>query len=59
MVLSNAEIIYLKFQYGALVNYKTEKLGGKTTVPVSQGIPHGPGWDETHICMVKDHLNET
>jgi hypothetical protein len=59
MVLSNAEIIYSKFQHGELVYYKTDKTGGKTTVPGPQGIPHGPGWDQTHICMVKGHMNET
>jgi hypothetical protein len=62
MMLSQAKIIYSESQYGAMVNYKTEKLGGggeKGTVPGSQGIPHGLGWNQTQVCMVTGRKNET
>jgi len=37
---------------------KLKDLREKDTVPGSQGIPHGSGWDQTHVCMVTERLNE-
>jgi hypothetical protein len=40
-MLSQAEIIYEKSQYGALVNYKTEKPEGKRYCPF---VTRNPTW---------------
>ena len=37
---------------------KLKDLREKDTVPGSQGIPYGSGWDQTHVCMVTEHLND-
>ena len=37
---------------------KMKNLGLKYTVPGSEKILHGPGWDQTHICMVAERLND-
>jgi hypothetical protein len=37
---------------------KLKNLGEKYTVLRTQGIPNGPGWYPTHVCMVTDLLNE-
>jgi hypothetical protein len=41
MMLSQAAIIYYKSQYGALVNYKTEKIEGKRYCP---RVTRNPTW---------------
>jgi hypothetical protein len=38
---------------------KLKNFGEKDTAPGSQAILHGPDWDQSHVCMVTDHLNDT
>jgi len=40
MMLSRAEIISEKSQYGALVKYKTEKLGGEKILSLGHKESH-------------------